>query len=147
LRELEDYHKIHGHCSVPKNYSENTRLATWVATQRKQYNLHLKEKISSMTLPRIQELENMGFEWDRRPAPWEDRLSELAEYRKRYGNCNVPKKYSENKKLGNWVGTQRKQHRLHLNGKRSQMTLPRIQALESLGFEWNGRSTSRGKGF
>jgi hypothetical protein len=31
------------------------------------------------------------------------RLSELADYRKIHGHCNVPAKYSENTKLGNWV--------------------------------------------
>jgi hypothetical protein len=43
-----------------------------------------------MTTFRIEELEILGFEWARLDAPWEDRLSELAEYRKIYGNCNVP---------------------------------------------------------
>jgi hypothetical protein len=53
-----------------------------------------------MTLPRIQELESLGFEWEwdslRRGIAWEDRLSELADYRKFHGNCNVPRIYSEN---------------------------------------------------
>jgi hypothetical protein len=31
LRELADYRNIHGHCNVPKNYSENTQLGKWVA--------------------------------------------------------------------------------------------------------------------
>jgi hypothetical protein len=31
-----------------------------------------------------------GFRMGRRDAIWKDRLSELANYRKIYGHCNVP---------------------------------------------------------
>jgi hypothetical protein len=146
LSELADYRKIHGHCNVPANYSENTQLANWVKTQRKQYRFHLSEgKKSLLTLSRIQELESLGFEWDCSGATWEDRLSELADYRKIYAHCNIPAIYSENPKLSKWVRRQRYQYRLHLRGKTSQMTLPHIQALESLSFEWKPSSV-RGKG-
>jgi hypothetical protein len=98
-----------------------------------------------MTLSRIQELESLGFEWNRNDAAWEDRFSELADYHTIQGHCRVPQNYSENPKLGQWAGTQRKQYKLHLGGKKSYMTLSRIQALESLGFEWKP-SIGRGKG-
>jgi hypothetical protein len=42
------------------------------------------------------------------------------------------------------VSYQRTHYRLHEEGKRSQITLARIQALESLGFEWK-RSICQGK--
>jgi hypothetical protein len=67
-------------------------------------------------------------------SAWEVRLSELADYRRIHGHCNVPQRYSENTKLGSWVGTQRSQYRFHVDGKRSFMTLSRIQELESLRF-------------
>jgi hypothetical protein len=57
----------------------------------------------------------------------EDRLSELAEYRKIHGHCNVPHNYSENVKLATWVGNQRCQYRLQLEGKKSYMTIFRIK--------------------
>jgi hypothetical protein len=98
------YRKIQGHCNVPYRYSENTQLADWVRNQRKQYRLQQGGKTSSMTLTpsRVQELESLGFKWDRYGAPaiWEDRLSELADYRKIHGYCNVPQQYSKNSKLG-----------------------------------------------
>jgi hypothetical protein len=136
LSELADYRKIHGHCNVPYKYSENCKLANWVGTQRTQYTLHLEGKKSQITSFRIQTLESLGFEWDSRVTLWEDRLSELADYRKMHGDCNVPRRYSENTKLGMWVMTQRSNYRLHLEGKKSSMTLPRIHELESLGFRW-----------
>jgi hypothetical protein len=137
LSELANYRKIHGHCNIPYNYSENIQLAYWVGTQRSQYRLHQEGKRSNMTTSRIQELESLGFVWGVCSIAWEDCLSEFADYCEKHGHCNVPQKYSENAKLGRWVETQRKQYRLHLEGKRSPMTLPRIQVLESLGFEWD----------
>jgi hypothetical protein len=97
--------------------------------------LHLDGKISQITLPRIEALESLGFEWGSR-VDWEARLSELANYHKIHGHCNVPQRLSENSKLSTWVATRRSQNWLHLDGKISQITLPRIEALERLGFEW-----------
>jgi hypothetical protein len=48
-----------------------------------------------MTTFRIQELEILGFEWDSHGAAWDERLKELADYRKIHGHCNVPRKYSK----------------------------------------------------
>jgi hypothetical protein len=142
LSELADYRKIHGHCNVPTNYSANAKLGKWVRGQRRNHRLHLEGKASPMTKSRIQELESVGFEWDSHSAAWEYRLSELADYRKIKGHCNVPYKCTEYAKLAKWVTTQRYQYRLHLEGKKTHMTKFRIQELESLGFEWGGHSAA-----
>jgi hypothetical protein len=135
LSELANYRRIHGHCNVPMSYSsERTKLANWVTNQRKQYKFHLEGKPTSMTLSRIQALESLAFAWDCYGATWEVRLSELADYRRIHGHCNVPQRCSGNVKLANWVKTQRKQYRLHLEGKKSHLTAFRIQELEDLGF-------------
>jgi hypothetical protein len=63
LSKLADCRKIHGHCNAPRKNSENSKLGTWVGSQRNKYRLHLKRKKSFMTLSRIQDLENLGFEW------------------------------------------------------------------------------------
>jgi hypothetical protein len=145
LSELAEYHKIHGHCNVPMRYKENSKLAKWVSTQRSQYMLHRKGKPSSMTLSRIQILESLDFEWERFGGPWDDRLSELADYRKVHGHCKVPQRYSENVRLGTWVSTQRKHYKLLQDGKKSPMSALRIQALESLAFKWTVSAPKTGK--
>jgi hypothetical protein len=137
LIELADYRRVHGHCNVPKNYHGNTQLVYWLGTQRREYRLHQEGKKSHMTTSRIQELESLGFEWDSHSAAWVGCLSELADYRKILGHCNVSQGYIENTKLAKWVGTQRCKYRLHSNGKSSTMTTFRIRLLESLGFEWD----------
>jgi hypothetical protein len=137
LKELADFRKIHGHCNVPQNYSENTKLANWVSYQRNQYNLHREGKASHMTTLQIQELESLGFKWKVNGAvtACEVRLEELADFRKIHGHCFVPQNYSENIKLANWVSNQRTNYKLHREGKASAMTTLQIQELESLGFE------------
>jgi hypothetical protein len=143
LSELADYQKVHGHCNVPTKCSENAKLGSWVAKQRSQCNLYKEGKTSPMTLARIKALKSLGFKWGSRTASWEDRLSELADYRKSYGHCNVPKNYTGNAKLYAWVATQRCQYSLHQQGKTAQITLSHIQALEFLGFEWKPSSSRR----
>jgi hypothetical protein len=79
----------------------------------------------------------LGFEWacsHATPATWEDRLNELASYRKIHGHCNIPRSYNENNKLGKWVAKQRSNYRLHVKGKTWPMTTFRINRLEGLGF-------------
>jgi hypothetical protein len=137
LSELADFHRIHRHCNVSS--SENTRLASWVSSQRTHYRLDREGKASQITLSRIQALESLGFEWDSQGANWEHRFSELTEYHGIHRHCNVPYKYSENPKLATWVKKQRYDYGLDLKGKASNMTTYRIQALESLGFEWDTR--------
>jgi hypothetical protein len=55
-----------------------------------------------MTLSRIQEWKALGFEWAIYNSAWEDRLSELVDYRKIDGHCNVPALQRKNQ-LTNWV--------------------------------------------
>ena len=53
----------------------------------------------------------------------------------------MPQGYAENPQLGNWVSYQRTQYKkFQQDPSTSQMTQERIERLESIGFEWNGRS-------
>jgi hypothetical protein len=62
---LNEYRRVVGHCDVPiKIHPSNSRLATWVKCQRRQYKLFWGGKLSNMTLGRISELEKLGFQWD-----------------------------------------------------------------------------------
>jgi hypothetical protein len=132
-----EHFDIHGHCNVTQRYSENPKLGKWVANQRTQYRLYQEEKKSQMTIRRIKALEGLDFAWNIYEARWKQSFNDLADYHDIHGHCNVPSKYSENAKLGRWVATQRYHYSLHQEEKKSQMTIPRIKALERLGFEWN----------
>ena len=73
---------------------------------------------------------------------WNSMFERLKEYKKRYGNTNVPKNYDGGApSLGNWVAKQRFEFMVYqnTNGKEGQITLDRITKLESIGFLWELR--------
>ena len=58
----------------------------------------------------------------------------------------MPNRYAENPQLGNWVHTQRTQYRkFQQDPSTSYMTQERIERLESIAFQWNGRSLKPNK--
>ena len=76
-------------------------------------------------------------------AKWDTKFNELVAYKDAHGgSCNVPTRgYAENPQLGTWVRTQRKQYnKFQQDPSTSQMTQERIERLESIAFQWNGRS-------
>ena len=74
---------------------------------------------------------------------WDTKFNELVAYKDAHGgSCNVPTRgYAENPQLGTWVSTQRKQYKkFQQDPSTSFMTQERIERLESIAFQWNGRS-------
>jgi hypothetical protein len=67
---------------------------------------------------------------------WQTRFEELKEYKTKYGNCDVPQKYSPNQRLGSWVNKQRNEYNNREAGKKSQMTNYRIDQLNGIDFRW-----------
>jgi len=49
FKELKQYKAKEGHYNVPRNYSENKQLGTWVRNQRTQNRLFQEGKQSRMT--------------------------------------------------------------------------------------------------
>lgn len=140
FQELSEFREKNGHCLVPHTYKENLALARWVKRQRYQYKLMLESKSSTMTPDRVKALDEIGFVWDSQGAAWGDRLGELEQFRQQFMHCNVPSNFSDNPRLATWIKCQRRQYKLFLEGKPSNMTPQRIQHLERLGFEWGLRS-------
>jgi hypothetical protein len=67
---------------------------------------------------------------------WQIRFEELKEYKTKFGNCDVPQKYSPNQRLGSWVNKQRNEYNNREAGKKSQMTNYRIDQLNGIDFRW-----------
>jgi len=92
---------------------------------------------SDLDLERIIDLERIGFTWElKHDIEWRKRYEELCEYKRKYNTCLVPAKYEQNKKLGLWVMTQRRQNILMMAGKPSRMTKERKRLLNDIGFVW-----------
>ena len=73
---------------------------------------------------------------------WDTKFNELVAYKDAHGgSCNMPTGYAENPQLGKWVSTQRTQYKkFQQDPSTSSMTQERIERLESIAFQWNGRS-------
>ena len=131
--ELVEYKREFGHCRVPQKYKPNPQLLAWVRTQR----ICFKKK--SLSKDRIAKLNELGFVWQGKGIPlslpskvdWATHYNELMEYKREYGNCNVPRGYKSNPRLGNWVNTQRKKYKSKL------LSDDRIEQLNDLGFVWH----------
>ena len=76
---------------------------------------------------------------------WTVRFAELLEYKEKYGDCNVPRKFvsSSSSKLGRWVNKQRGQYKAYQRGEPSPMNPERIALLEKEGFLWSIRNVRK----
>ena len=140
-QELVLFYKEHGHSAVPHTYPKNAQLARWVKRQRRQYKILQDKKPSTMTLERLELLNDLSMIWDSHEVNWREKFELLRSYRSAFGNCNVPSNFKD-KKLATWVKCQRRQHKLFCSKKSSAMTRQRIQELEQVGFEWEIRTVS-----
>jgi superfamily II DNA or RNA helicase len=122
--EIKTYFYNFGHCNVPAIWTPNQSLGNWVRSQRRQF------KAGVLAKERIEKLESIGFSWELYSDLWEEKFMELLEYKNRYQNCEVPKKWPENPSLANWVRTQRK---LFKNG---NLQSTRVDRLNAISFTW-----------
>ena len=123
--KLVEFTNSYGHPNVLRDWPGNPELSHWVNRQRRLY------KTGRLNSEKINRLDKIGFQWDVLENVWEQRFSELLSFKERFGHCNVPDKWQENPKLGNWIGVQRRSYQ---KGKISQ---ERISGLNEVGFLWS----------
>ncbi|MDY4960168.1 MAG: Helicase associated domain protein, partial [Chlamydia suis] len=123
--ELKRFREEHGHCKVPRKYSKNPQLASWVHHQREYF------KKGKLAEDRIGRLNEIGFVWDVFEEAWEENFMELKRFREEHGHCNVPQRYFKNPSLGAWVSQKRNDF------KKGDLSEDRIARLEEIGFVWN----------
>ena len=89
FKELTQFKEKHGHCIVPTNYSENTKLGTWVHHQRRQYKKHQEGKTCHITEDRIRALDQIGFVWNPRERSGSgDEISQASDDTETLGTDN-----------------------------------------------------------
>jgi hypothetical protein len=116
-----------GHTNVPISYSEDSKLAEFVKSQRNERGrAKLKEDQKAA-------LDSIGFVWDPKAALWDERFQELKEFHGKNGSCKVPAK---NRKLNTWIQGQRSVYRS------GRMAEDRKCKLETLDFEWGEKGTT-----
>lgn len=129
MEQLQEYKETHGHVMVPKSHPI---LGPFVRKQRSQYALYEKGKKCHMTEDRMKQLDVMGFVFlagprlpERDPSKnksWDERFTEMLEYKETYGHTKIPQKYKDSPTLGQWVHMQRKEYKKMRKGLPSYMT-------------------------
>ena len=70
---------------------------------------------------------------DKHALSWEAPFAALKKYKKKHGDCNVPRHWTENKQLATWVSNHR------ANYKKGQLDKDKIKRLDDIGFVWRIR--------
>lgn len=144
FEELQSFRARHGHCNVPQQKNHRTppdilELSKWVKIQRQEHHNLISGMHAAITRERIQLLNGIGFKWQMVPTKlsWDERFAQLKKYHETFGNVNVPQKNNPDKfpdGLGEYVLWMRRQH------KGGRLEQAKIDALESLGFQWSLRT-------
>jgi hypothetical protein len=137
---------------------------------------------SRLTEERLNRLESIGFKWKAthktrryQDDQWDEIFERLKFFKEKTGHCLVPKRFSEDPKLGAWVHSQRQSlHRKRKTDRKSntvsggdaglgtdtddikvmttaahETSFPIVEdrrvRLESIGFVWNVRGSENGK--
>jgi hypothetical protein len=141
--ELVEFRKQYGHCIVRSRWSLNPRLGCWVKyVRRSKRKFDRGETDTTITAERIAALDALGFVWDPLDTRWQEMYQELVEYRKQYGNCNVPYLWRPNPKLAKWVDSLRQAKKKQDRGERqTEFSAERMAALDAIGFVWEQRES------
>lgn len=144
LPRLQAFQAKHGHTRVPKDYKDYN-LYRWTQNIRMNYGHQLTNTTSSTSLKgrtfrhflsprRLQQLQDVGFDWEQRSTMWERSFQELQEYWKENGHCHVSS--LENSHLSSFCHRQRQEFRKLLAGNSTSLTPERMEALRSINFDW-----------
>jgi hypothetical protein len=137
LAQLTKYKEENGNCNVPREFKGFPKLGSWVTYMRDEYKKYNDGKYSTLTDEKIKSLDKLDFVW-KINYTFEDRLAQLTKYKEKNGNCNVPREFKGFRKLGKWVGNQRRYYRNFKENKTGQkLTKENIISLETLGIEWS----------
>jgi hypothetical protein len=125
---LQYYHAEHGDCLVPKFYvttGSKIPLGEWVQNQRG------KHAAGRLRQDRLIQLESLDFYFRALPdesivAHWDRHFESLVRYKRRHGDCRVPRQYEEDRQLGIWVDAFRI--------RRDTLSADQRADLEALGF-------------
>jgi hypothetical protein len=127
LAELKRYKERFGHCNVPQGWRENPELGSWIS------NLRTARKNGGPSAELKAQLDELGFIWNTNEYLVEMMLAELKQFEERFGHCNVPDKWEENRRLASWMSKVRQRQ------KKGTLSVDLKDRLDELGFIWDTR--------
>lgn len=135
--ELKQFKLDHGDCDLI-NHSTET-LHKWAQTQRDQYANLREGTTSTLTMQRIQKLNDVGFKWEKKmhkTYTFEERLAQLKNFKENHGHCKVPRHQTGLDGLDSWTQGIRAKRKAMLKGDQTNLTEEQVQTLDEMGFLW-----------
>jgi hypothetical protein len=100
---LVNFFTLNGHSSVLRS-DPNKKLAGWVKRQRN------NRREGKLCQEKIDELDELGFVWNRTDHVWDTKYNMLVEYQKKFGHCIVPSE-TFYRPLSEWIQRQKRHYR------------------------------------
>lgn len=125
FESLATFRAASGHCNVPRGYSLDPALPTWITHQR------AAKRRGQLSLDREERLVALGFVWDPKEDSEESVFAQLKRFSEEVGHCNVPETHPVFGSAGQWLTAQRMAKR------RGQLSPDRVAKLEALGVSWD----------
>ena len=135
----ETYFKAFGNLLVNINYicKDGYALGKWISAQRSRYNNPATQH--PIKDEQIKKLETIGMQWRVQGTGWEDNFNLAKKYYETHGNLKIPRGFQFDGtgiNLNTWIITQRN------NRKKGKLSEDKIKKLDSIGMDWNGRSSN-----
>eukprot|EP00934_Nitzschia_sp_Nitz4_P002865 Nitzschia sp. Nitz4//scaffold231_size31564//27935//28873//NITZ4_007944-RA/size31564-processed-gene-0.32-mRNA-1//1//CDS//3329543305//2855//frame0 len=147
FQQIKDTAGLHNNCRVPSLPGIDLLKSTFMSDasessfSMKTYHKSKKARSSNTAATRTSSRGRSGPAYTLQQAGrWQQRFMELAHFKNEYGHCCVPSHWPQNHSLAQWVKRQRSQRKLKQEGRRSNMTPQREQALTEMGFVWDSHS-------
>ncbi|MBE2204067.1 MAG: helicase associated domain-containing protein [Chthoniobacterales bacterium] len=103
----------------------NSSLASWVKSQRK----------IAQSQQHAGQLNSINFPWHPNEENWLKRYSELKEFKKQFGHCEVPSNIPKFHQLWDWLNYQKRQ--------RNTMPKNRLSLLHEIDIDWSVEKRTR----
>ncbi len=139
IAALTLYVSQNGHGDTGSDYvtKDGFALGKWLCNMR---FLHRKGALEEKAASK---LEKAGMIWDVSRYRWEEYCKAAEEYKKQFGDLDIPCCYvtEDGKKLGVWLNNQKSSY-LGKGKKTCRLDEEQIQKLEALGISWEGKFES-----
>lgn len=135
----KQYWEQNGNLQVPVDFvtESNVKLGSWISGQRERYCQ------GGLVQEQIDLLEQIGMEWNRFDARWEQGYACALAYRQQHGDLKVAASYETDDGfcLGSWIRGQRSKF------KAGKLTEDQIRRLNELDMVWSAADSSWEQGF
>ncbi|MDP3929510.1 MAG: Helicase associated domain protein, partial [Bacteroidota bacterium] len=104
------------------------KLYNWIKLQRLRKRRNLTQ---ILTNERIERLNQLGMMWNPDQDVYEQFFNKLIQYKARFGDCNVPANWPEDKALATWLVN------LRIRKRANKLSKEKVDRLNTIGIEWD----------